>query len=543
MPLSHLLRLLSAYALGCLVCVALNPLAEAQQPTPAEQSAPNKPNVLILIADDLGYADMGFSEHTPADIQTPGLDRLRSMGASFTNAYATSPICSPSRVGLSTGRYQQRWGNYWYNQGGLTLDEKTIAHYLRENGYATKKVGKNHMNGGPASHPLDHGFDEFLGFNDHTWDYIRLQQADVEAMKAAMPKGRTWRQNANGLGPLVRNRDGIAEYPDGSYTTEIFTDEAIEFMARDRGEQPWFVQLEYNAVHMPTYVCDPDYAAEFGLPEEPWDRDADEWSFPYWDPRKITWKQWHQNWGHLDEVDPQGRLRYLTHLAGMDDSITQLLNTLEASGELNNTIIVFTSDNGGTINTYSDNTPLRGYKYMFGEGGVRVPILIHTPGVTQPGQTIDALTTCMDILPTITDYCGITAGQAPNYPLDGQNLLPLIRGAKTNNHQTLVWDQGRRDGMWAIRHGDWKLTHNIDWDHKSFKLIDGKAGRTDDNDTFPGGICLFDLKNDIGETTNLADQHPQKVAELQALYQAWRSEMSVPRGRTTKLKHTADQFK
>lgn len=535
MLLPHRLRLLAIVAFACLTCLAPSPWAEAEQPIA------QKPNVLILIADDLGYADTGFSEHTPADVQTPGLDRLRAMGARFTNAYATSPICSPSRVGLSTGRYQQRWGNYWYNEGGLTLDEKTIAHYLRQNGYATKKVGKNHMNGGPANHPLDHGFDEFLGFNDHTWDYIRLQQADVDAMKAAMPEGRTWRQNANGLGPLIRNRDGVAEYPDGSYTTEVFTDEAIEFMTRDRDEQPWFVQLEYNAVHQPTYVCDPDYAAKFGLPEELWDRDASEWSFPYWDPRKVAWEEWHQDWGHLKAIDPQGRLRYLTHLAGMDDSVAKLLNTLEQSGELDNTIIVFTSDNGGTINTYSDNTPLRGHKYMFGEGGIRVPMLIHAPGITQANQTIDALTTCMDILPTVTDYCGITAGQTPNHTLDGNNLLPLVQDETQSNHDHLVWDKGRGD-CWVLRQGDWKLTHNAKWNHLGFKLVDGKAIRSEENDTFPDGLCLFNLAEDIGETTNLADQHPQKVAELQGLYQAWHSQMSGPRSRDKRLQRTADQF-
>ena len=132
------------------------------------------PNVLVIVADDLGYADMSFLEHAPEDVSTPGIDRLAKEGTYFTNAYSTSPICSPSRCGLITGRYQQRWGNYWYGQGGLPKEEKTLPQVLKKLGYHTKKIGKTHLNGGPAEHPLDHGFDENIGFRHHTWDYIRL---------------------------------------------------------------------------------------------------------------------------------------------------------------------------------------------------------------------------------------------------------------------------------------------------------------------------------------------------------------------------------
>ena len=129
-----------------------------------------KPNIVVIVADDLGYADLSFLPQSPKDVSTPGIDRIAKLGTYFSDAYATAPICSPSRAGLITGRYQQRWGNFWYGQGGLPLSEFTIPQALKKQGYFTQKIGKTHLNGGAAQHPLDHGFDEFLGFIHHTWD-------------------------------------------------------------------------------------------------------------------------------------------------------------------------------------------------------------------------------------------------------------------------------------------------------------------------------------------------------------------------------------
>ena len=145
----------------------------------------------------------------------------------------------------------------------------------------------------------------------------------------------------------------------------MFTDEAVEFLNRAH-EQPFYLQLDYNAVHMPTYVAHPKYAERVGLEQPEWDREAANWTYPYWDPNVESWNVWHRRWGHLGEVDPLGLKRYLSHLLALDDSIGRLLETLEATGQRDNTIIVFLSDNGGTINTYANNQPLNGYKYMFG---------------------------------------------------------------------------------------------------------------------------------------------------------------------------------
>jgi arylsulfatase A-like enzyme len=474
------------------------------------------------MADDLGYADLSFLDNAPADVKkhgTPNLDRLAREGTYFSKAYATSPICSPSRTGFITGRYQTRWGNYWYGQGGLPDTEMTIPKKLKQLGYATKKVGKTHHNGGNAQHPLDHGFDEFLGFIHHTWDYTRLSTADLQAYKKAA--------NGKGLGilcvgPLERNRGETASFDD-AFSTEVFTDEAVEFIKRDHKDQPFYLQLEYNAVHHPTYVVDQEYAAKVGLPPEPWDRNASEWSFPYFDPRKEGWGTWHKKWGHLEAVDPDGRKRYMSHLIAMDDGIGKILDTLDKAGKRDNTLVIFLSDNGGTINTYANNGILRGYKYMFGEGGIRIPMIVSMPSKLPTKQRSASTVSAMDLFPTIMELIG---SNAPNN-LDGKSLMPVLKTPTAQHHQTLCWDKGKED-CWVIRHGKWKLAHNNKWEHKTFHYENGKAVRSPEPYVYPGGVQLFDLDADPGETTNLAVNNPEVVAELTKTYKAWRATMGKP---------------
>jgi arylsulfatase A-like enzyme len=481
------------------------------------------PNVIVIMADDLGYVDMSFLPDAPADVRkhgTPNIDRLAKAGTYFSTAYATSPICSPSRTGFITGRYQTRWGNYWYSQGGLPAKEITIPAALKAMGYATKKVGKTHHNGGEAEHPLKHGFDEFLGFIHHTWDYTRLSSEDLAAYKKAA-KGKSL--GILCVGPLERNNGETASFKD-AFSTDVFTDESIEFIKRDHGGKPFYLQLAYNAVHMPTYVVEQKkYAKLVGLPAEPWVRDAGEWSFPYFDPRKEPWGAWHKKWGHLGAVDPDGRKRYLSHLIAMDDGIGRILKTLDDAGIRKNTLVVFLSDNGGTINTYANNGKLNGYKYMFGEGGIRIPIIVSMPGTLAEGRSSAAVVSAMDLFPTIMDVVG---GTAPDN-LDGKSLMPLIKGERESQHQTLVWDKGKED-CWVIRHGKWKLANNAGWTHHDYEFKNGQAVRAAKQYTYPDGVQLFDLHADPGETTNLADTNPEVVAELNKLRNAWRKQMSNP---------------
>ncbi len=470
--------------------------------------AETKPNILIIVVDDLGYSDLGFLPYASKDIETPNIDKIAENGIFFTNAYSTAPICSPSRVGILTGRYHQRWGNYWYAEGGLPKNEKTLPHYLKEHGYYNVKIGKTHLNGGPVQHPLDHGFDYFLGFIDHTWDYLRLSEDDVNDYGM---------QNAKRahIGPLLEGREKKSYK--GQFTTDIFTDKAVEII-QSKSDQPFYIQLEYNAVHHPTYVCHPDYLEKYGIEQ-----------FPFWDPGIESYREWHKKWGHLGEVDPDGRKRYLLQLEVLDNGIGKIMNTLESSGQLENTLIIFLSDNGGTINTYAQNHPLNGYKYMFGEGGIRIPMIVSLPKRIHEKKTVDQIASGMDILPTVLEAVG---GKIPEN-LDGKSLWPAIENERTI-HKELFWSNGR--DSWVVRKGKWKLAHHIGWVHNTYKLEDGLAIAVQEKYKYPDGILLFDLQKDIGETTNLAELYPELVKDLMNDYKKWRAEMSDPRTGNGELK-------
>ena len=467
-----------------------------------------KPNILIIVADDLGYSDLSFLPYASKDVQTPNIDRIAEKGVFFTNAYSTAPICSPSRVGILTGRYHQRWGNYWYGEGGLPASEKTLPQFLKEQGYYNVKVGKTHLNGGPVEHPLDHGFDDFLGFVDHTWDYLRLSKSDLEHY------GKENAKKAH-IGPLL---DGRKEQSfENSFTTDIFTEKTIETIL-NKDDRPLYIQLEYNAVHHPTYVCHPDYLDKFGIEQ-----------FPFWDPEIESYLSWHRKWGHLGEVDPDGRKRYLLQLEVMDNGIGKILDVLEETGELDNTLIIFVSDNGGTINTYSQNDPLNGYKYMFGEGGIRIPMIISFPDKINTKNTLHHTVSLMDILPTLLETADVNVPEN----IDGKSLWPIIE-KNEKIHNELVWSDGR--DSWVVRKGKWKLAKNIGWVHNTFKLQNGEAVPAEQDYIFPGGTVLFNLENDIGETKNLAEKFPEVVAELDSIYNKWRQQMSDPRSGNGQLK-------
>ncbi len=506
-------------------------LALPHQPALAGE---DRPNVVLIVIDDLGYADFGTSPHAPDDVKalgTPAMDRLAASGTLLTEAYATSPICSPSRAGLITGRYQQRWGNYWYSEGGLPNDQTTLAQHLKPLGYDTMKVGKTHLGGGPAQHPLDHGYDRFFGFIHHTWDYIRLSRRDLDAYLDRV-NGQRGRLGILCVGPLMRDRKPESVDDPGAFTTELFTDEAIAFIEEDRGDRPYLLHLSYNAMHMPTYVCDPDYAKKLGVEQPPWDRDAKQWEFPFWEPNDIPWQQWHRKWGHLGEIDPQGRKRYLSHLLALDDNLGRLLDAIDKTGEKDNTIVVFVSDNGGTINTYANNGPLNGWKFMFGEGGLRIPMIIAAPGRLPGGRQLAGVTSAMDVVPTVLDL--VHAGLPDN--LDGKSLVGKIKSAsEADAHDMLCWSNGR--GARVIRMGDWKLAVGCAWTHSAFVINDeGLAEPAEQDYAYPGGTVLFNLKDDLGETADRAADHPDRVAELKAAYRAWRETMSGPRTGNGKLK-------
>jgi arylsulfatase B len=485
--------------------------------TAAVEQKAEKPNIIVIVVDDLGYADLSFLPFAPSDVRTPNIDRIAANGTYFSNAYATAPICSPARAALLTGQYQQRWGNYWYGEGGLPDSIPTIPEILKLAGYHTAKIGKTHLNGGPIEHPLDHGFDEFLGFIGHTHDYLRLSSRDVDEYGKENAK-------AAYIGPLMHNREMLS-YEEG-YTTDIFSDKAVDVIS-SISKQPFYIQLEYNAVHGPTYVCHPEYLQQFGIEQ-----------FPFWDPAKERYNDWHYRTGYLGEIDPDGRKRYLLQLTVLDDGIGRIYQALEKSGKLDNTIIFFVSDNGGDYTVYSDNAPFNGNKFMYAEGGIRVPLIVSWPAFLPLNQTNSQIASTMDIFPTIMEIVGVE--HSGN--IDGANLHASISDSSATIHDHLVFSNGRNS--WVVRKGQWKLSHYTGWQtHNRFKIEDGICIRDTVPFIFPNGIRLVNLLEDNGEVVDLSEEYPEIVEELSLLYSIWSEQMSLPRTGTGELKSRRTQGK
>lgn len=400
---------------------------------------------------------------------------------------------------------------------------------LHDAGYRTAKYGKTHLDGwGPRLLPTQHGFDEFLGFLGSTWDYIRLSSKDVDAYKARAGFKRMGFQlvgpllKLNGLGATMKDAEYVSF--ENQSTTGIFTDQACDYIDRKKDGKPFYLHVSYNAVHHPSYVVEETWARKVGARYVPWDRDVAEWQFPYWEPNKESNDEFHKKWGHMGTVDPEGRRCYLANLLALDSGISKLLDSLEKSGQRENTLVVFMSDNGGTINTYANNAPLRGYKYMLGDGGIRVPMIISMPGTFPQGAVNEsALVSAMDIFPTLAELAGI---EVPK-DLDGKSLLPVLRNKVDTQHQWLAWAQNKNS--WVLRMNKWKLTHNAGWSHANYKLDEkGDAFSANELIRYPNEAQLFNLETNIGETINRIDQYPEIVNEMRAFYASWEEQMPEP---------------
>ncbi len=353
------------------------------------------PNIVLIIADDLGYAEIGVQGCK--DVPTPNIDSIARNGIRFTNGYVSCPVCAPTRAGLMTGKYQQRFG-FEFNPGGATkeefglpLTELTIAERLKKAGYATGCFGKWHLGFRTEFHPMRRGFDEFYGFLGGGHPYLPTP-------------GR--RQNA-----ILRGFEPVSSF---TFTTMDFAREAISFMERHR-DKPFFVYLAFNAVHAPLQAPE-DYLARFRHIENP------------------------------------TRRTFAAMLSALDDAVGMVLNKLRELGLEEHTLIFFLSDNGGpTRQTTSSNAPLRGYKGQVLEGGIRVPFLLQWKGHLPAGKVYEHPVIALDICPTILAAVGL---EVPK-DLDGVNLLPYLRGeSKGAPHQALFWRFGQQ---WAVRMGEFKL--------------------------------------------------------------------------------------
>ncbi len=353
------------------------------------------PNIVVIVSDDQGYADSSCYDH-PKEVRTPGIDRLAAEGVRFTNGYASGYVCAPTRAGLLTGRYQQRFGFYepGDSRTGMPTGEITVADVLKKKGYATAIIGKWHVGIEPEYRPLRRGFDEFYGFLGHgAHDYFKLDITDEHTS-------------------IYRNDKPIK---DTGYLTNNLAREAVSFIERHR-KKPFFLYLPFNAVHWPLQA----------LQE------------------------------HIDRFNTGDKNRdiYLAMLVCMDEAIGRVLDALKQTGVDDNTLIMFFSDNGGAQKNFANNGVLRDYKQTVYEGGIRVPFIVRWPGKLPAGEVCDEPVISLDVMPTV---CAAAGAELPDDRVyDGRNMLPVILGqAKKPLHEALFWYDGTN--QWAVRAGKWKL--------------------------------------------------------------------------------------
>lgn len=385
--------------------------------------AQEKPNIVLLFSDDAGYADFGFQGSKT--MKTPNLDALAKRGVKFKQGYVSDPTCGPSRAGLITGRYQQRFGYEENNvpgfmsensaadgiEMGLPLDQKTIGDYLQSRGYKTAFYGKWHLGGADRFHPTKRGFDEFYGFRGGARDYF--------------PYESTPREVQNKL------EEGFGHFEEHEgYLTDVLADKAVQFIEQNKAE-PFFVFLSFNAVHTPM------------------------------DAKPEDLKQFPNLSGNRQKVAAM--------TLALDRASGQVLDKLAELGLDKNTLVVFTNDNGGpTDKNASSNYPLSGTKSNHLEGGIRVPFLMSWPGVIKENTNYPHPISTMDLLPTF--FAAAKGNVDTLLDLDGVNLLPYVRGKnQARPHQRLFW---KKDARAVVRDGDWKLIRYPDRPAELYNIAD-----------------------------------------------------------------------
>lgn len=479
------------------VCASLAILGAARPV--AAQRTDKRPNIVILLADDLGYADVGF--HGAKDIPTPNIDSLAAQGVRFTSGYVSGPYCSPTRAGLLTGRYQTRFGHEFngpaiYNGKpvGLPLSETTIADRLKAAGYVTGLVGKWHLGSAPEFHPQKRGFDEFFGFLGAAHNYFVRKASSNIAREGASLFGNQrvglTKEALTAIGqevtsPIYRGVNPVAE---SEYLTDAFAREAVSFIDRHK-QQPFFLYLAFNAVHTPMHATD-DRLKRFA------------------------------------SIEDNNRRTYAAMLTALDEAIGRVLEKLRASELEEDTLVFFFSDNGGPVMpgtsiNGSRNTPLRGSKRTTLEGGVRVPFVIRWKGKLPAGKVDNRPIIQLDVLPTALAAAGVPV--SPDWKLDGVNLLPYLEGKEPGSpHETFYWRFGQQR---AIRKGNLKL---VQYDANADQSTLSTRAASVAGQPIITEARLYDVAKDPGERENLAASQPEKVKELDAAWQNWNAQLVPP---------------
>ncbi|MGI9473428.1 MAG: sulfatase-like hydrolase/transferase [Rubripirellula sp.] len=412
-----------------------------------------QPNIVVILTDDQGYADISLNPRHAEEVSTPNMDALAADGVVFSQGYTSGHVCSPTRAGIMIGGYSQSVGVYTAGDGGRGFDpqKKIFPGYLPDE-YVSTAIGKWHLgldDDYPELkwHAMSRGFDEcykFMGRGGHSYFDLRSDS------------------DGKFSGAIYRNKDRIN---DEGYLTNRLTEEAVSFIDRNK-KSPFFLYLAYNAVHAPAEAPESDikaYQAKFpGLSKE----------------RAIL-------------------MAMLKHL---DDGVGEVVGKLKREDLFDNTLLFFLTDNGGSKAMSADNTPLRGFKQMLDEGGIRTPFIVSWPDRFEGGRTVDTPIISFDILPTALDALG---GVPAENDFAGKSFLPLLTGDSNEHHDTLFWSKGP-DDEWAVRRGDWKLH----WTK--------------------GKLELVNLADDPSETKNLANSNAGKVKELGDAYDEWIKGMADP---------------
>ncbi|MEO1583786.1 MAG: sulfatase-like hydrolase/transferase [Planctomycetota bacterium] len=447
-------------AVGLLVTLASAMVAGAQGEAPDARG----PNVVVILSDDAGYGDFGFTGGQV--VATPNIDRIASEGAVLRQFYTTASVCSPSRAGFITGRYQQRFGHHSNLTGpasrqglGMATSEQTVADHLSARGYATGIIGKWHLGSAEGLTPTERGFDEFHGLIAGSRSFFAID-------------GEGTRQ---GLQQTVAGDDGVPVVTwvderaiDGLYVTDWTGEQAVSFIDRhaDRAE-PFYLFVSFTAPHTPMDALSEDLEA-------------------------------------VGDIEPERRRIYAAMQRSLDRNVGAILDALDEAGAADNTMVAFFNDNGGATNNGSDNGRFRGMKGSKWEGGVRVPCAIRWPGVVPAGVSFTPVTSAMDLTAT-----AVAAAGGPvegSLPLDGRDLAPVIASggpwAATAVHDVLFWERGPAG---AVRSGDWKVIF------------------TDQTEPM-----LFHVPGDPSETTDLAGERPEVVERLMAAFDSWHEETVEP---------------
>ena len=482
-----------------------------------------KPDIIVILADDLGYGDTGVYGSKIA--RTPNIDALAASGTRFTDGYVTNPVCAPSRAGLMTGRYQQRFG-YEFNPvgrdktGGMSLHEITIAQILKSAGYVTGAIGKWHLGQPAGYYPTDRGFDYFFGMgsgSDYIIDpqpgdeYIGPRGEDIVVPAAglsALPDGARlkalleWIRDRH---PIMRDREAV---PVDEYLTDALTREAVDFIDRNRS-RPFFLYFAQHAPHAPLQA-----------------------------PKKYLDR-------FRDVADP-GKRVHAAMVAALDDGVGAVIATLRKDRLYDDTLVIFLSDNGcpGYIHGACSNAPLSGYKRWLAEGGIRIPYIVSWPGHLPAGRVDHRQVSSLDILPTAAALAHAKLPTDRSY--DGVDLLPFLDGeSRATPNPKLYW----RDGVdFAMRDADSKLWVCDIALHKATSDDEGAALRTGRRQKLlvpaigPSGrhVMLYDLAADAGESHNMAAADPSEVAHMEAEIADW--DRTLVRPQWPESKHSTVDF-